>query len=280
MSDFIKKWHSIIKEKNSNICAWLDPSLYEMWRWEKWLPKWVGKLEWSLKYIEAVAPYVSAIKPNAGSWWWAWERALLKEIVNKIHEMWLLAIVDAKIADLWFTNDSWIYDYKNLWFDAVTVAPYAGNIESVVKFWKDRDIAIISMWLMSNPEYKTEMNFVSTVWYATNSGQIPAGTTLWESRVIRSIDAWVDWLVVWGTYTKNDKEFMKFIEMTNNLNIVYLIPWIWAQWWQIKDFLASGINPKKCIINSGRDIMFPNWSNSTNSEQALAAKKLRDAFNN
>ena len=269
MSNFIEKWHKIREEKNSNICAGLDPSIYEMGRGEKGLPKWVWKLEWSLKYIEAVAPYVSAIKPNAGSWWWVWDRTSLKKVVDKIHQKWLLAIVDAKIADLGFTNDSWLYDYKQLGFDAATIAPYAWNIESVIKFGKNRNIAVITMGLMSNPEYRTEMNFKNE-----------AGETLWENRVKRWLKAKVDWLVVWWTYTKKDKEFMQFIKMTNDSNILYLIPWIWAQGWCIEDFLASWIKSEKCIINSGRAIMFPYGSKSTPIEQALAAKKLRDSFNN
>ncbi len=269
MGDFIKKWHKIIEEKNSNICAGLDPSLYEMGRWEKGLPKWVWKLEWSLAYIEAVSPYVSAIKPNAGSWGWAGERELLKKIVSKIHKIWLLAIIDSKIADLWFTNDSWLYDYKNLGFDACTIAPYAGNVESIVRFGKIRNIGIITMWLMSNPEYKTEMNFKNENW-----------ETLWQNRIKRWLKAWVDWLVIGWTYNGKDKEFLKFIEMTKNTDTLYLIPWIWAQGWRIENFLASGINPKKCIINSGRWVMFPNGSNSTPKQQAKAAQKLRDDFNN
>lgn len=268
MSKFIEKWHRIREEKNSNICVGLDPSLYEMGRGEKGLPEGAGKLEWSLKYIEAVVPYVAAIKPNAGSWGGAGERILLKKVVDKIHEMGLVAIVDAKIADLGFTNDSWLYDYSQLGFDASTIAPYAGNVESIVKFGKDRDIGIITMGLMSNPEYKTEMNFKNE-----------DGEKLWENRVKRGVETGVDGLVVGGTYTSQNKDFLKFVEITNETEILYLIPGIGAQGGKIEEFLASGIKPEKCIINSGRDVMFPNGSNSTPEEQAQAAKKLRDSFN-
>jgi len=268
MSRFIEKWHKIRKEKNSNICAGLDPSLYEMGRGEKGLPKGVGKLEWSLKYIEAVAPYVSAVKPNAGSWGGAGDRISLKKVVDKIQEMGLVAIVDAKVADLGFTNDSWLYDYKQLGFDACTVAPYAGNIEDIVELGKKRDIGIITMGLMSNPEYKTEMNFKNE-----------DGEKLWVNRVKRGLNAGVDGLVVGGTYTTQDNDFLKFVEMTNNKDIVYLIPGIGAQGGKIKDFLASSIKSEKCIINSGRNVMFPKGSNSTPLEQGLAAKKIKDEFN-
>lgn len=268
MNKFIKDWYKISKEKNTNICTGLDPAVFEMWRWEKWLPKWVDKLKWSLDYIEAVAPYVVAIKPNIWYFWDIWDKVVLKKIVEKIHKLWLLAIIDSKISDIWSTSDSYIFYHKKLGFDALTIAPYAWNVEELIKYWENRDIAIITMWLMSNPEYKTEMNFKNEDW-----------TSLWQKRVERAIDAWVSWLVVGWTFKKDDKDFLKFIELTNENEVLYLVPWIWIQWWEISEFLASGIKKEKCIINSWRKIMFPNWSNSTKQEQAIAAKKLRDDFN-
>ena len=264
---FWERWYQLRLEKNSNICAGLDPSVYEMGRGEKGLPQGVDKLEWSLKYIEAVAPYVVAIKPNAGSWGNAGDRTALKKVVTKIHQLGLLAIIDAKISDLGFTNDSWMYDYKQLGFDALTVAPYAGNIESIGKFARERDIAVITMGLMSNPEYRTEMNF-----------QNEKGEKLWENRVKRGLEAGVDGLVVGGTYTTKDKDFLKFVEMTNESEVLYLIPGIGAQGGEIKEFLKSGIKPEKCIVNSGRGVMFPKGSKSTSEQQAQAAKELRDEF--
>ncbi len=264
---FWERWHQLRLEKGSNICAGLDPSVYEMGRGEKGLPQGVDKLEWSLRYIEAVAPYVVAIKPNAGSWGNAGDRTALKKVVDKIHQLGLLAIIDSKVADLGFTNDSWFYDYKQLGFDAVTVAPFAGNIENIVQSARKRDIAVITMGLMSNPEYKTEMNFVNK-----------QGERLWENRVKRGLEAGVDGLVVGGTYTVKDKDFLRFVEMTNESEALYLIPGIGAQGGEIKKFLASGIKPEKCIVNSTRGVMFPKGAKSTPEQQAQAAKELRDEF--
>ncbi len=268
MDKFIEKWYKISKTKKTNICAGLDPAIFEMWRWEKGLAKWVNKLDWSLNYIRAVAPFCAAIKPNIWYFWDIKDREILKEIVKEIHKLWLLAIADWKISDIGSTSDAYIFDYKKLWFDALTIAPYAWNIEELISFWKKRDIAVISMWLMSNKEYKTEMNFTDKLWIS-----------LWQSRVERALKSWVSWLVVGWTFTKNDKDFKKFISLTNDKDVLYLIPWIWFQWWEIKEFLESSIKKEKCIINSWRALMFPNWSNSTCEEQALRAKKLRDEFN-
>jgi len=68
--------------------------------------------------------------------------------------------------------------------------------------------------------------------------------------------------------------------MTKGSDVLYLIPGIGAQGGTVQEFLASGIDVKRCMINSGRGVMFPNGSRSTKEEQAEAAKKLRDEFNN
>ncbi len=269
MNKFIDKWYEISKRKNSNICAGLDPSLYEVGRGEKGLPKGIGKLEWSLKYIETVAPYVVAVKPNAGYFGNVGERGILKKIADKIHQEGLLAIIDSKISDIGSTSEHYIYDYQQLGFDALTIAPYAGNMEQLIEFGHQHNMAVITMGLMSNPEYKTEMNFKNE-----------EGEKLWASRVKRGLDAGVDGLVVGGTYTTGDRDFIKFIEITKGKDILYLVPGIGAQGGEIEEFLASGIEPKKCIINSGRGVMFPNGSKSTPEDQAKAVKELKDSFNN
>lgn len=269
MSNFITKWHKLREEKQSNIVAGLDPAVFAIGRGEKGLPEGTDKLEWSLNYIEAVAPYVACIKPNAGYFGNAGDRTILKKIVDKTHELGLLALIDGKIADIGSTSDAWMYDYAELGFDALTIAPYAGNVEQMVKYAHEREMAVITMGLMSNPEYKTEMNFKDE-----------NGTSLWKSRVERGLAAGVDGLVVGGTYTVQDKEFMEFVDITKDSNALYLIPGIGFQGGEVQDFLASGIDKDRCMINSTRGLMFPNGSNSTPQEQAAAAKELRDDFNN
>ncbi len=266
---FLNKWHELQEEKRSNIVAGLDPAVFEMGRGENGLAEGVDKLVWSLRYIEAVAPYVICIKPNAGYFGNAGERTMLKKIVEYAKSLGLLTLIDTKIADIGSTSDAWMYDYAMLGFDAITVAPYAGNVEQMVEYAHARELGVITMGLMSNPEYRTEMNFKSE-----------DGTSLWKSRVERGLAAGVDGLVVGGTYTTADNEFMEFVELTKDSDVFYLIPGIGAQGGVIENFLASGIDAKRCMINSGRGVMFPNGSNSTHEEQAEATKNLRDDFNN
>ncbi len=268
MTNFIQDWQKLREEKGSNIVAGLDPAVWEMGRGEKGLPEGADKLQWSLDYVEAVAPYVICLKPNAGYFGNAGERTMLKQIVTHAKSLGLLTLVDTKIADIGSTSDAWMYDYAQLGFDAITVAPYAGNVEQMVEYAHERGLGVITMGLMSNPEYKTEMNFKDE-----------SGTPLWSSRAKRGLAAGVDGLVVGGTYTTADSEFIDFVELTKESEALYLVPGIGAQGGTVEDFLASGIDAKRCMINSGRSVMFPSGSNSTPEDQAEAVKQLRDQFN-
>lgn len=270
MNDFIEKWHTARKEKGSNIVAGLDPAIHNMSRGEKGLSDGADVLSWSKLFIEAVAPCVAALKPNQAYFQGVGQHKILKEIVDYAHAHNLLVISDNKIADIGSTNGAWVYYNAELGFDALTAAPYAGNIEGTIASIHEHSMGAVTMGLMSNPEYKTEMNFVDP----------ESGTSLWKARVERALAAGVDAIVVGGTYTTDDEAFMEFVDITKDSDVLYLIPGIGAQGGTVESFLASGIPKEKCMINSGRAVMFPAGSASGPEEQREAAKVLRDSFNN
>ncbi len=269
MSEFILKWHKLRKVKNSNIIAGLDPATYEMGRADRGLAKDVDLLSWCREYISAVAPFIVGIKPNAGYFNTPEKMFVLREILKFARELGLMTIMDSKIADIDSTTEAWIKNWKSFNFDAVTLAPYAGNIEQVIKHAHSQGLGAISMGLMSNPEYKIEANFKNE-----------EGEKLWSLRVKRALEAGVDAIVLGATYTVHDSDFMDLLELTESRELLYLIPGIGAQGGNIKEFLASGIDPKRCMINSGRELIFPAGSDSTAEDQSCAAQKLRDEFNN
>lgn len=267
-SEFIDRWHKVREEKQSNIIAGLDPAIFEMGWGDKGLPEDASFLDWCVSFIDAVEPYVAGIKINQAYFQGVGQRGLLEQILHKIKNVNLLAISDNKIADIGSTNDAWIYYNKSLGFDFITCAPYAGNSEASIKSAHEQGIGVITMGLMSNPEYRTEMNFVGE-----------GGEVLWMNRVRRSLESGADGIVIGGTYTKDDTEFVEFVELTNESDMLYLIPGIGSQGGKIEDFLATGIKSEKCMICSSRGVMFPNGSDSTPKEQGKSAKKLRDSFN-
>ncbi len=268
MESFYERWHSLSSLKSSNIVAGLDPVSVAMGR-KVCLSKNTNILKWSINYINAVAPYVTAIKFNAGYFNSTDGMMILERATKAAQGLGLLTIIDSKIADIDSTAEAWICNWKHLGFDALTVAPYAGNIEGVIKLAKKYEIAAISMGLMSNPEYKTEMYFQDT-----------NGVSLWKNRVMRAVAAGVDGLVVGGTYTAKDSVLREFVDLTKNTKLLYLVPGIGAQGGKIGTFLQSGIDASRCMISVGRSLMFPDKNNASPNDQALAAKTFRDSFNN
>jgi len=263
-NNFWSDWLKISRKKNTLLCAGLDLSP----DFKKHLAnRSADILTWSQNYLEAIAPYAAAVKVNLGYWNEPGDKGVLKHIIRRMKKLDLLPIADSKIADLGFTNDAWLHSYEQLGFAAVTLAPYAGNIEESVHLAHKRNLAAITMGLMSNAEYRTEMNF-----------QNAAGEKLWETRVKRSLMAGVDGLVVGGTYPADEPELQQLAKLTGNKSVFYLVPGIGVQGGDIKELVRAGIDIKRCIINTGRDLMFPQGFDSTPREQLLAAKRWQKIF--
>lgn len=268
VNTFIERWHAIRKERQTTVVAGLDPAVSGMGRGEKGLPEGADKLEWSLAFIEAVAPYVAALKPNAGYFGDAGERTVLKQCIEKAHELGLLVIADGKIAEIGATTDAWAYDYARLGADAVTLAPYAGNIAEAIQMAHARGMGAITMGLMSNPEYRREMDFRHP----------ETGESLWEFRTRTALEAGADGIVVGGTYAPEDPALQRFLTLTKESEALYLVPGIGHQGGDVSQFFASGISPERAMISSSRELLFPAGSDSTPAQQAEAARALRDSI--
>ncbi len=266
MEHFSTLWHETRKKKNSAIVAGLDRSTTIDFA----TGETVDLYTWACSYIDAVAPYVSAIKFNQAFYQGVGQRTQLKELVQRTHTHGLLAISDNKFADIGSTNDAWIYSNKQLGFDAVTCAPYAGNIAESIEAAHKAGIAIITMGMMSNPEFQNEMHFVHN----------ETKEALWHYRVRTSLDAQVDGIVIGGTYTSDNPDFQECVQLTKESNCLFLIPGIGFQGGSVDNFLSSGIDPRRCMISASRSIMFPDGVDSTPTAQAKATQVLQTTFNN
>ena len=154
MGALFNKWQEVIDRQNSIVCAGLDPADFGMGRGEKGLPEGMDRHEWALRYVTTVAPFVAAIKPNVQYWKHDTGMRELREIVELAHRLGLLVIDDSKLADIGDTNDAGIYQSADKGFDAVTIAPYAGNMQKAQEQAEKHGIAAITMCLMSNDEYE------------------------------------------------------------------------------------------------------------------------------
>src|SRR3989338_4166399 len=94
---FRQKWLAEVERKNSVLCAGLDLSHKKILK--------ENKRDWTLKYIEAVAPYCSAIKPNINYWKREEDAKILEEACALSKSLGLIVIEDSKIADIGSTNE-------------------------------------------------------------------------------------------------------------------------------------------------------------------------------
>ncbi|MCX6709132.1 MAG: orotidine 5'-phosphate decarboxylase [Candidatus Woesearchaeota archaeon] len=149
-----EKWRDAVRQKKSILCAGLDPAEY--WQGtENTLPEGADKLQWCLDFIDKVAPYAAAVKPN-GNFFENLSGEDKTKIVDRIHKHGSVAIWDRKLVDIGNTNDSGLYHAENFGFDAVTYSPFPGNFEEAATMAHNRGEGIIGMCIMSNPQHKTE----------------------------------------------------------------------------------------------------------------------------
>ncbi len=164
MTSFREKWLEAVEKKNSVLCAGLDPAEFLMGRGEKGRPAGTDKLSWAFQYIEAIAPYCAALKPNIQYWKNAANLQMsskggmqsLLEITFFAHNKGLVVIDDSKITGIGDTNEAGFFYAKQKEFDVVTFSPFAGNMQEAVQQTHARNLGLISMVLMSNPEYEDE----------------------------------------------------------------------------------------------------------------------------
>lgn len=295
---FREKWLEVVDRKNSVLCTGLDPAEFEMRRGEKGLPAGTDKLSWAFQYIEAVAPYCVALKPNIQYWKKHTggdcrrksDMDALVEITAMAHARDLVVIDDSKLADIGDTNDAGLYHSQDKSYDAVTFSPFAGNLEEAAKQAHARNLGLISMVLMSNPEYEREKNKLVPISpdegepYYIYTDVIDIGEKSYVKQYIQlAHDAGkfgLDGVVIGAQSGKNHikEEEIATVRYYVGDEMLILLPGVGAQGGE-----ASAIwkyfDKKNVIVNVGRELMFPQGSESTPEQQAEAAKKYRDMLN-
>ena len=289
---FYDKWKKAVESKNSILCAGLDPAECTMGRKEEGLREGTSKLEWALKYVTAVAPYCAAVKPNVNYWKEHDDMRSLREIVDLAHSQGLVVIDDSKLADIGDTNDAGIYHSKSKGFDAVTIAPFAGNLAQAAQQAKARDIGAITMCLMSNPEYEREKNklvpvsdalFTLMMTLTSNPGKVIDGQTYLYQYIYLAYESTlhhIDGIVIGAPSPKNhikENEIKKVRDLVNSTTLV-LLPGIGKQGGEAGTIMRY-FDRENVIANVGRDLMFPNGSNTTPEQQAERAQYYQKMLN-
>ena len=287
MKSFKESWLDSASKKNSTLCAGVDPPSYLMGRGEKGLPLGTNKRDWVLKYIEAVSPYCAAFKPNVRYFGFEGDNELLKEMGALARDKGMVFIQDSKEADIGETNDGGIFTAALRGAHAVTLAPFAGNMEEASKQAKGRKIGLITMGIMSSPEYKFVKNMLV---------EVPAGgegfrpfelqkigdetyTKFYIKQIVEANKFGVDGIVLGAPSSKNHITEGEIETISAYYpNGLILVPGIGAQGGEVT-LLAKHFSLEKIIANVGRALMFPKGANSTPEDQAAEAKMYMNMLN-
>jgi orotidine-5'-phosphate decarboxylase len=158
---FYEKYLKATKQKGSFININLDPALPKQ-RTNNVIPdRYTSKedaealLNFSLDIIEQVSDYCCSIKPNTQ--YYLGHTELLEKLAKKIHSEGMLAILDHKLSDIGSSNGSALYWIKEMGFDAFTFSPFAGNTQKTVEKAHEKNLGVIVLTLMSNPEAEKMM---------------------------------------------------------------------------------------------------------------------------
>ena len=254
---FMQKWKEAVERKNSILCAGLDPAEYGQ-RPDTSLPQGASKLEWCLDFVEKVAPFSAAVKPNR-NYIRDLSRTETKQLVDKIHELGMLPIDDSKLADIGETNDSGFYHAQLEGFDAVTYAPFPGNMKEAVTQAHGKGLGLIALVLMSNPEFEVMKN--ATI----------RGLKGYEYLAVQVAEYGADAIVIGAPSEKNhikDEEVRRVKEIVGDRLV--LMPGVGAQGGDAQYIL--NVFGDNVIANVGRAVLYAH-------DPAKEAEKYRDMLN-
>ena len=241
---FYEKYLKATKDKGSHININLDPALPKQ-RNENVVPeRYVSEddaetlLNFSLDIIEQVSDYCCSIKPNTQ--YYLGHTNILEKIAKKTRHEGMLAILDHKLSDIGSTNGSALYWIQKMGFDAFTFSPFAGNIQKTVEKAHEKNLGMIVLTLMSNPEAEKMM---------INTSVDRQPYYMYAAKTVKEAEA--DGCVVGLTCFVEDK-YIKNIQQTVGEKVVFLLQGIGPQGGQANK-IRYVQNP---LVSLGRAVIY------------------------
>jgi orotidine-5'-phosphate decarboxylase len=259
------KLFSQIKQKRSFLCVGLDPDVVK-------IPSHLKNekfpvFEFNKQIIDATAEFSVAYKPNLafyesrGLTGWLELELTVEYIREKYSDIFLIA--DAKRGDIGNTSKMYAEAFfKNMEFDAVTVAPYMGK-DSVTPFLDFPDKFVILLALTSNEGASDFQYFTSR----TNKPLF--------MEVIEKSETW-----------GSSENIMYVIGATKATMLVkvrelvpdhfLLVPGVGAQGGSLEEVAKYGLN-KKCglLVNASRSILYAGKEHDFALKAAAEAQSMQ-----
>ena len=166
-----------------------------------------------------------------------------RTLTGTIHSHGLLAIYDCKLGDIGSTAQSGLFHYNRFGYDAITVDPFAGNLDEIVKTTHSYapPLGTIVWVLPTNPE--------SVYLKEARIGDKPLYVVIAEKVKKSGADGCV--VGATGHVTKDDITTIRGIVGDDN---IFLVPGVGAQGGNEEKVIRYG--GRNLIINVGRDIIY------------------------
>lgn len=251
---FVQKYRNTVESKRSILCVGLDPALPKQ-RNNYVMPN-SDRLSFMKEIIINVSPFTSIIKMNR-QYLIGLDLEQIQGLNELIHKQGMLSIIDHKLGDIGSSNDSAIFWFKKEGFDAFTHSPFAGNIEEATLAAHERDLGIIVLTLMSNPE--------AVIQKTAHIGSSPLYLFIAQQCLANNVDG----CVVGATGNVENQNLCK-LKATLGHDILVLVPGVGAQGGNAEEILK--MFGKRTMVNVGRSIIY-----SPNPKQE--AEKFCKLFN-
>lgn len=241
---FLLQLENAQKKNNSLLCVGLDPDIIKIPNGEKWVLSFLKNI------IDQTADIVCAFKPQIAYFSSYWGEQDLEDIITYIHDKYpdIPVILDAKRGDIGPTAEQYAKEvFERYCADAVTVNPYMWW-DTIEPFLRYRDRSVMVLCKTSNPWSGDFQDL-----------KLENGHTLYEEVAHQAKAVWSQsgtvGLVVWATHPDQAKKIREIV----GDNIIFLVPWIGAQWADIQTTVESTKNSywTGIIMNSSRAILYP-----------------------
>lgn len=259
-----EKLIELIKSRGTFLCVGLDPDFDKI---PLHLHEYEDPIfEFNAAIIDATREHCVAYKPNLAfyesmglSGWQSLQKTI--EYIGDSH----FTIADAKRGDIGNTATKYAKAFfKNMDFDAVTVAPYMGS-DSVIPFLEFEDKWVVLLALTSNP--------------GADDFQLKAmdgGTEKLYQKVIRTSSAWGSadnmMYVIGATRPEYIKEIRAQVP-----DHFFLVPGVGAQGGSLEDVAENGLNRDiGLLVNASRSIIYAGKKEDFAEAAGNEAKRISD----
>lgn len=244
-------------KNNSLLCVWLDPDITRIpWGRE-------NVVSFLKNIIDETHDIICSYKPQIAYFASYGGEGDLIEVIDYIHTNYpeIPVILDAKRGDIGETASQYAKEaFERYNADAVTANPY--------------------MWSDTLKAYTRDGKWVFVLCKTSNpwSGdfqdlRLENGRTLYEEVAFRAKETWSKegnvGLVVGATHPEQARNIRAIV----GDEMIFLVPWVGAQWADVKATIESTKNSKWAgiIVNSSRAILYPK-DGETSRQVAIATR--------